>query len=75
MTRQVCYVFFGSGAGMGDCAREPAVMTMPLAMLALLCNAAGLIGTPAWPWFRAFLDGQAARSELHGFAESRIACS
>ena len=35
-------------------------MTMPLAILAFFAIALGAIGTPAWPWFRAFLEGRAA---------------
>jgi len=33
-------------------------MTMPLAILAFFAIALGAIGTPAWPWFRAFLGNQ-----------------
>jgi len=29
-------------------------MTTPLAILAFFAVALGVIGTPAWPWFRAF---------------------
>jgi NADH-quinone oxidoreductase subunit L len=69
MTRQVAYVFFGHWRG-GKAAHEsPAVMTAPLAILAFFAIALGAIGTPAWPWFRAFLDGHAASFELHGFME------
>ena len=48
---------------------SPAVMTVPLAILAFFAMALGAIGTPAWPWFRAFLEGRAAGFDLHGFAE------
>jgi NADH-quinone oxidoreductase subunit L len=69
MTRQVAYVFFGHWKG-GKAAHEsPAVMTAPLAILAFFAIVLGAIGTPAWPWFRAFLDGRAAGFDLHGFAE------
>jgi NADH-quinone oxidoreductase subunit L len=44
-------------------------MTAPLAILAFFAMALGLIGTPAWPWFRAFIDGRAAGFDWHGFAE------
>jgi NADH-quinone oxidoreductase subunit L len=44
-------------------------MTVPLAILAFFAMALGLIGTPAWPWFRSFLDGRAAVLDLHGFDE------
>ena len=35
-------------------------MTMPLAVLAACAILLGIIGTPAWPWFNAFLEGQLA---------------
>jgi NADH-quinone oxidoreductase subunit L len=44
-------------------------MTAPLAILAFFAMALGLIGTPAWPWFRAFLENRAATFSWHGFAE------
>ena len=40
-----------------------------LAILAFFAIALGLIGTPAWPWFRAFLEGRPAGFDLHGFLE------
>ena len=69
MTRQVSYVFFGSNRGHKSAHESPSVMTVPLAILAFFAIALGVIGTPAWPWFRAFLDGRAAPFDLHGFAE------
>jgi NADH-quinone oxidoreductase subunit L len=69
MTRQVAYVFFGHWRGGKPAHESPWVMTGPLAILAFFAMALGLIGTPAWPWFRAFLDGHAANLSLHGFAE------
>src|SRR5580693_1735557 len=68
MTRRMSYVFFGKWHGHGHAHESPRVMTMPLAILAFFAIALGAIGTPAWPWFRAFLENPAA-SELHGFAE------
>ena len=69
MTRQVAYVFFGRWRGHKQAHESPAVMTFPLAALAFFAIALGLVGTPAWPWFRAFLDGQAAPLHLDAFAE------
>jgi NADH-quinone oxidoreductase subunit L len=69
MTRQVSYVFFGQWRGHGHAHESPKVMTTPLAILAFFAIALGAIGTPAWPWFRSFLNGQAAEFDLHGFAE------
>jgi NADH-quinone oxidoreductase subunit L len=59
MTRQVSYVFFGNWRGHGHAHESPAVMTAPLAILAFFAVTLGAIGTPAWPWFRAFLEGRA----------------
>jgi NADH-quinone oxidoreductase subunit L len=42
---------------------------VPLRILAFFAITLGVIGTPAWPWFRAFLDGRATGFTLHGFAE------
>ena len=60
MTRQVCYVFFGYWRGHETAHESPKVMTLPLAILAFFAIALGVIGTPAWPWFHAFLEGRAA---------------
>jgi NADH-quinone oxidoreductase subunit L len=69
MTRQVSYVFFGHWRGHKPAHESPGVMVVPLAILAFFAMALGLIGTPAWPWFRAFLDGRAASFDMHGFME------
>jgi NADH-quinone oxidoreductase subunit L len=69
MTRQVSYVFFGKWRGHGHAHESPRAMTVPLAILAFFAIALGAIGTPAWPWFHAFLEGRAASFDLHGFAE------
>ena len=65
MTRQVSWVFFGKpaeGAGAQAPAHEsPAVMTIPLGILAVFAVLAGFLGTPAWPWFHAYLNGETAR--------------
>jgi NADH-quinone oxidoreductase subunit L len=69
MTRQVAYVFFGHWKGGKSAHESPAVMTAPLAILAFFAIALGAIGTPAWPWFRAFLEGHVTSFDLQGFAE------
>jgi NADH-quinone oxidoreductase subunit L len=69
MTRQVSYVFFGYQRGHHPAHESPRVMTAPMAILAFFAIALGAIGTPAWPWFRSFLNGQAAHFDWHGFAE------
>jgi NADH-quinone oxidoreductase subunit L len=87
MTRQVYYVFFGESREGGIIEHEPhsakaviattsrespAVITIPLVILAILSMLIGLIGTPAWPWFTAFLDGQQVKFDLSGFAENGV---
>jgi NADH-quinone oxidoreductase subunit L len=69
MTRQMVYVFGGHWRGGKPAHESPAVMIVPLVMLAFFAMVLGLIGTPAWPLFRAFLDGRAANFDLHGFME------
>src|SRR6201987_5525182 len=59
MTRQMSYVFFGNWRGHGHAHESPAVMTVPLAILASFAVTLGAIGTPAWPWFRGFLESRA----------------
>jgi len=65
MTRQVSWVFFGKPAnstGSHTPAHEsPAVMTIPLVILAAFAVLAGFLGTPAWPWFASYLNGEAVR--------------
>ena len=72
MTRQVVYVFFGTWRGHGHPHESPAVMTAPLAILAFFAMALGALGTPAWPWFRAFLEGHAAPFGARAFAETEF---
>jgi NADH-quinone oxidoreductase subunit L len=69
MTRQVSYVFFGRNRGEKHAHESPSSMTAPLAILAFFAIALGAIGTPAWPWFRAFIDGRAAALGWSGFSE------
>jgi len=73
MTRQVCYVFLGYWRGHGTAHESPhespTIMTLPLAILAFFAMALGLIGTPAWPWFHAFLEGHAAKLSFHSLIE------
>ncbi len=69
MMRQVGYVFLGSWRGHGHAHESPAVMTIPLLVLAFFAIALGVLGTPAWPWFTAFLDGHSLVFDLAGFRE------
>ncbi len=75
MTRQMFYVFAGTNRG-GSAAHgehsghakepheSPAVMTMPLVILAAFAMILGFYGTPAWPWFQNYLTGEHAASGL-----------
>ena len=85
MTRQVCYVFFGTlrlpghgpvshsepdsedtrHHGAGHPHESPAVMTAPLAILAFFAFALGFLGTPLWPWFQSFLNGDHSVAAEH----------
>jgi len=49
---------------------SPAVMTVPLITLAVGTVLLALIGTPAWPWFHAFLAGTTATLNPSGFLEA-----
>jgi NADH-quinone oxidoreductase subunit L len=51
---------------------SPAVMTIPLMILAVFAVLLGFIGTPAWPWFQSFLDGTAPAFSFAGFSEPGI---
>ncbi len=60
MTRQMSEVFFGKHRGVGgpgSVHESPGVMTGPLVVLAVFAVVLGFVGTPAWPWFQAFLTG------------------
>ncbi|HEX5236097.1 MAG TPA: NADH-quinone oxidoreductase subunit L [Silvibacterium sp.] len=79
MTRQICYVFFGTPrekaqpVGLPEHAvslesrESPAVMTWPLMILAFFAALLGFIGTPAWPWFQEFLNGRPAAFDFRLF--------
>jgi NADH-quinone oxidoreductase subunit L len=72
MTRQVSYVFFGEYRGHGHAHESPRVMTTPLAILAFFAVALGALGTPAWPWFRGFIDNTAVPFRMAGFNEPAL---
>ena len=73
MTRQVCYVFFGEYRGHGHAHESPRVMTVPLVILAFFAVTLGVLGTPAWPWFRSFLTDRPVPFDLAAFGEPGIA--
>jgi len=69
MTRQISYVFFGVNRGAKNAHESPNSMTVPLAILAFFAMVLGAIGTPAWPWFRGFIEGRAVAFGWRGFLE------
>ena len=82
MTRQVYYVFAGNSR-LAATSRDshhasthphesPAVMTVPLMILAAFAMLLGLIGTPAWPWFQSFLDGERATLSFAAFSSDGL---
>ena len=48
---------------------SPAVMTVPLVILAGFAILLGLVGTPAWPWFDGFLNGEPAGFDFNKLTE------
>jgi len=69
MTRQVCYVFFGTSRNSGEAHESPLVMIIPLLVLAAFSVLLGFIGTPAWPGFQAFVTGESATFHLSALSE------
>jgi NADH-quinone oxidoreductase subunit L len=82
MTRQVALVFFGNYRGSSsshvhsvkehksDAPHESsAVMTVPLIVLAAFAILLGFVGTPAWPWFQKFLEGETVNFDLAKLTE------
>lgn len=67
MTRLVAEVFHGTarGEGAAHAKESPPAMTIPLLILAGCAIALGFLGTPAWPWLQARLEG---RTEIHGYS-------
>ena len=69
MARQVAYVFLGSWRGHGHAHESPAVMTVPLSILAVFAVGLGVFGTPAWPWFTSFIESKALAADMQAFGE------
>ncbi|MGD0615308.1 MAG: NADH-quinone oxidoreductase subunit L, partial [Verrucomicrobiota bacterium] len=59
-------------AKQGSPHESPAVMTIPLIVLAVFSMLLGFIGTPAWPWFQAFLKGESASLNFARFSEEGV---
>jgi len=56
MTRLMMYVFFGTARGHRT-HESPAVMTVPLMILASIIVLMSVVCTPAWPWVEGYLAG------------------
>ncbi len=65
MTRLVAETFFGSPRSeeASHAHENSAVMTVPLILLAVCAVLLGFLGTPAYPWLQARLEGH---TEVHG---------
>jgi NADH-quinone oxidoreductase subunit L len=51
---------------------SPPVMTVPLLVLAACSMVLGFLGTPAWPWFQGFLDGESATYVIGKLLEPQV---
>jgi NADH-quinone oxidoreductase subunit L len=60
----------GGYEGKGEPHESPAVMTVPLVILAVFAILLGFVGTPAWPWFDGFLKGEPAQFNFSKLTES-----
>lgn len=58
MTRQMIYIFFAAKRHDRHAHESPAVMTVPLRILAACAILIGFLGTPAWPWLETYLAGE-----------------
>ena len=62
----------GGYEGKGEPHESPAVMTVPLIILAVFAILLGFVGTPAWPWFDGFLKGEPAQFNFSRLTESSM---
>ena len=51
---------------------SPPVMIVPLLLLAAFSMVLGFVGTPAWPWFQGFLDGENATYVVGKLLEPQV---
>ena len=49
---------------------SPAVMTVPLIILAVFAILLGFLGTPAWPWFDGFMTGETTTIDFSRLIEN-----
>jgi NADH-quinone oxidoreductase subunit L len=70
MTRQALLVFFGESRSPETHPHEsPAVMIVPLFVLAAGAVLLSIIGTPFWPWFEKWIHGKTAVFHAGAFGE------
>jgi NADH-quinone oxidoreductase subunit L len=70
MTRQALLVFFGESRSPETHPHEsPAVMIVPLFVLAAGAVLLSIIGTPFWPWFEKWIHGEKAVFHAGAFGE------
>jgi len=70
MTRQALLVFFGESRSPKIHAHEsPALMIVPLFVLAAGAVLLSFIGTPLWPWFEKWIHGEKAVFHAGAFGE------
>jgi NADH-quinone oxidoreductase subunit L len=70
MTRQALLVFFGESRSPETHPHEsPAVMLVPLFVLAAGAVLLSIIGTPFWPWFEKWIHGEKAVFHAGAFGE------
>jgi NADH-quinone oxidoreductase subunit L len=71
MTRQALLVFFGSPRqpGVHHPHESPAVMLVPLFVLAAGAILLSLVATPFWPWFEKWLHGETAHFHAGALGE------
>jgi NADH-quinone oxidoreductase subunit L len=62
--------YVGCYEGKDEPHESPAVMIVPLVILAVFAVLLGFVGTPAWPWFDGFLKGEPAGFNFSKLTES-----
>jgi len=51
---------------------SPGIMITPLVILAVCSVVLGFVGTPAWPWFQSFLEGERATVDYARFNQPEV---
>ncbi len=71
MTRQALLVFFGTPRkpGISHPHESAAIMLVPLYVLAAGAVLLSLVGTPIWPWFESWIDGEHATFDAGALAK------